>query len=144
MKKKILTILIAIAVGAILAFPTLSMAFKENIKKENMYVLQLGVFKNYANALEKKESVKGSMIYQNKGLYYVLAGLSKEETGLYKIEKYLQTDNISYYKKQMPISYYPNNLEKYNLLLKKASDEETIKSLNDKVLKEVVKSELQN
>ena len=69
-----------------------------------MYVLQLGVFKNYANALEKKESVKGSMIYQNKELYYVLAGLSKEETGLYKIEKYLQTDNISYYKKQMPIS----------------------------------------
>ena len=83
MKKKILTILMAIAVGAILALPTLSMAFKENIKKENMYVLQLGVFKNYANALEKKESVKGSMIYQNKGLYYVLAGLSKEETGLY-------------------------------------------------------------
>ena len=126
MKKKILTILMAIAVGAILALPTLSMAFKENIKKENMYVLQLGVFKNYANALEKKESVKGSMIYQNKGLYYVLAGLSKEETGLYKI------------------SYYPNNLEKYNLLLQKASDEETIKSLNEKVLKEVVKSEFQN
>ena len=144
MKKKILIILMAIAVGAILALPTLSMAFKENIKKENMYVLQLGVFKNYANALEKKESVKGSMIYQNKELYYVLAGLSKEETGLYKIEKYLQTDNISYYKKQMPISYYPNNLEKYNLLLKKASDEETIKSLNEKVLKEVVKSEFQN
>ena len=61
-----------------------------------------------------------------------------------EIEKYLQTDNISYYKKQMPISYYPNNLEKYNLLLKKASDEETIKSLNEKVLKEVVKSEFQN
>lgn len=142
MKKKILIILMAIAVGAILALPTLSMTSKDGSKKENMFVLQLGIFKNYDNAFEKKQSVKGSIIYQNKDVYYVLAGVSKEETNLYKIEEYLQNENISYYKKQMIISYDPDNLEKYNLLLQKTSDVETIKTLNEKVLKEVVKNEL--
>ena len=142
MKKKILIILIAIAVGAVLALPTLSMASKESSKKENMFVLQLGIFKNYDNAFEKKQSVKGSIIYQNKDVYYVLAGVSKEETGLYKIEEYLKKENISYYKKQMTICYDADNLEKYNLLLQKTNDEETIKTLNEKVLKEVVKNEL--
>ena len=142
MKKKILIILIAIAVGAVLALPTLSMASKESSKKENMFVLQLGIFKNYDNAFEKKQSVKGSIIYQNKDVYYVLAGVSKEETGLYKIEEYLKKENISYYKKQMTICYDADNLVKYNLLLQKTNDEETIKTLNEKVLKEVVKNEL--
>lgn len=142
MKKKILIILIAIAVGAVLALPTLSMSSKENSKKENMFVLQLGIFKNYDNAFEKKQSVKGSIIYQNKDVYYVLAGVSKEETSFYKIEEYLQNENISYYKKQMIISYDPDNFEKYNLLLQKTSDVEIIKTLNEKVLKEVVKNEL--
>ena len=142
MKKKILIILMAIAVGAILALPTLSMSLKDSSKKENMFVLQLGIFKNYDNAFEKKQSVKGSIIYQNKDVYYVLAGVSKEETGLYKIEEYLKKENISYYKKQMTISYDADNLEKYNLLLQKTSDVETIKTLNEKVLKEVVKNEL--
>ena len=123
MKKKILIILIAIAVGAVLALPTLSMSSKENSKKENMFVLQLGIFKNY-------------------DIYYVLAGVSKEETSFYKIEEYLQNENISYYKKQMIISYDPDNFEKYNLLLQKTSDVEIIKTLNEKVLKEVVKNEL--
>lgn len=142
MKKKILIILMAIAVGAVLALPTLSMASKDSSKKENMFVLQLGIFKNYDNAFEKKQSVKGSIIYQNKDVYYVLAGISKEETSLYKIEEYLKKENISYYKKQMIISYDADNLEKYNLLLQKTSDVETIKTLNEKVLKEVVKNEL--
>mgnify|MGYP004634031775 FL=1 len=142
MKKKILIILIAIVVGAVLALPTLSMSSKDSSKKENMFVLQLGIFKNYDNAFEKKQSVKGSIIYQNKDVYYVLAGVSKEETGLYKIEEYLKKENISYYKKQMTISYDADNLEKYNLLLQKTSDVETIKTLNEKVLKEVVKNEL--
>uniref|UniRef100_UPI004027845B hypothetical protein n=1 Tax=Candidatus Ventrenecus sp. TaxID=3085654 RepID=UPI004027845B len=142
MKKKILIILMAIAVGAVLALPTLSMSSKHSSKKENMFVLQLGIFKNYDNAFEKKQSVKGSIIYQNNDVYYVLAGVSKEETGLYKIEEYLKKENISYYKKQMIISYDADNLEKYNLLLQKTSDVETIKTLNEKVLKEVVKNEL--
>lgn len=142
MKKKILIILMAIAVGAVLALPTLSMSSKDSSKKENMFVLQLGIFKNYDNAFEKKQSVKGSIIYQNKDVYYVLAGISKEETSLYKIEEYLKKENISYYKKQMIISYDADNLEKYNLLLQKTSDVETIKTLNEKVLKEVVKNEL--
>lgn len=142
MKKKILIILMAIAVGAILALPTLSMSLKDSSKKENMFVLQLGIFKNYDNAFEKKQSVKGSIIYQNKDVYYVLAGVSKEETGLYKIEEYLKKENISYYKKQMTICYDADNLVKYNLLLQKTNDEETIKTLNEKVLKEVVKNEL--
>lgn len=142
MKKKILIILVAIAVGAVLALPTLSMSSKDSSKKENMFVLQLGIFKNYDNAFEKKQSVKGSIIYQNNDVYYVLAGVSKEETGLYKIEEYLKKENISYYKKQMIISYDADNLEKYNLLLQKTSDVETIKTLNEKVLKEVVKNEL--
>lgn len=142
MKKKILIILMAIAVGAILALPTLSMASKDSSKKENMFILQLGIFKNYDNAFEKKQSVKGSIIYQNKDVYYVLAGVSKEETNLYKIEEYLQNENISYYKKQMIISYDPDNLEKYNLMLQKTNDVEIIKTLNEKVLKEVVKNEL--
>ena len=132
----------AIAVGAVLALPTLSMASKDSSKKENMFVLQLGIFKNYDNAFEKKQSVKGSIIYQNNDVYYVLAGVSKEETGLYKIEEYLKKENISYYKKQMTICYDADNLEKYNLLLQKTNDEETIKTLNEKVLKEVVKNEL--
>ena len=63
-KKKIMIILLAITIGGVLAFFTLSRIERKN-KTENVItltVLQTGVFSDYENAVEQKESMNNAII----------------------------------------------------------------------------------
>lgn len=141
MKKKLMILFLAILVGAILSIPALSLKKGAKITKTNMYVLQLGVYKNYDNALEKKGELEGSVIYKKGDNYYVLAGISKEVENLSFMEECLKTKDIPYYKKQMNILYDEDTYDKYVLLLKKIKDEDSLKKVNEKLLKVVMKDE---
>lgn len=136
-KKKIMIILLAITIGGVLAFFTLSRIEGKN-KTENVItltVLQTGVFSDYENAVEQKESMNNAIILEDNGLYRVIVGASTNESGLSKIEKILESQKIHYYKKELTVLESDSEqFSKYNLLLEKANSEESVLLLNQKIL----------
>ena len=136
-KKKIMIILLAITIGGVLAFFTLSRIERKN-KTENvitLIVLQTGVFSDYENAVEQKESMNNAIILEDNGLYRVIVGASTNESGLSKIEKILESQKIHYYKKEITVLESDSEqFSKYNLLLEKANSEESVLLLNQKIL----------
>lgn len=136
-KKKIMIILLAITIGGVLAFFTLSRIERKN-KTENVItltVLQTGVFSDYENAVEQKESMNNAIILEDNGLYRVIVGASTNESGLSKIEKILESQKIHYYKKELTVLESDSEqFSKYNLLLEKANSEESVLLLNQKIL----------
>lgn len=136
-KKKIIIILLAITIGGVLAFFTLSRIEGKN-KTENVItltVLQTGVFSDYENAVEQKESMNNAIILEDNGLYRVIVGASTNESGLSKIEKILESQKIHYYKKEITVLESDSEqFSKYNLLLEKANSEESVLLLNQKIL----------
>ncbi len=136
-KKKIMIILLAITIGGVLAFFTLSRIERKN-KTENVItltVLQTGVFSDYENAVEQKESMNNAIILEDNGLYRVIVGASTNESGLSKIEKILESQKIHYYKKEITVLESDSEqFSKYNLLLEKANSEESVLLLNQKIL----------
>ncbi len=136
-KKKIMIILLAITIGGVLAFFTLSRIERKN-KTENVItltVLQTGVFSDYENAVEQKESLNNAIILEDNGLYRVIVGASTNESGLSKIEKILESQKIHYYKKEITVLESDSEqFSKYNLLLEKANSEESVLLLNQKIL----------
>ena len=135
-KKKIIIILLAITIGGVLAFFTLSRIERKN-KTENVItltVLQTGVFSDYENAVEQKESLNNAIILEDNGLYRVIVGASTNESGLSKIEKILESQKIHYYKKELTVLESDSEqFSKYNLL-EKANSEESVLLLNQKIL----------
>ena len=136
-KKKIMIILLAITIGGVLAFFTLSRIERKN-KTENVItltVLQTGIFSDYENAVEQKESMNNAIILEDNGLYRVIVGASTNESGLSKIEKILESQKIHYYKKELTVLESDSEqFSKYNLLLEKANSEESVLLLNQKIL----------
>lgn len=140
MKKKLIVVSLAILIGGILAFFTLTKIKVTDGKKEtiSLNVLQTGVFSSYENALEQKGTLTNAVILPKDGYYFVLVGASTNETGLEKIEKALNNKNIHYYKKKMEILEKDKELFlKYNMLLEKAENEETVLLLNKKILEKM-------
>ena len=136
-KKKIIIILLAITIGGVLAFFTLSRIERKN-KTENVItltVLQTGIFSDYENAVEQKESMNNAIILEDNGLYRIIVGASTNESGLSKIEKILESQKIHYYKKELTVLESDSEqFSKYNLLLEKANSEESVLLLNQKIL----------
>ena len=68
-------------------------------------------------------------------MYRVIVGASMNQEGLSKIEKILNTQNIHYYKKELTVLESDTELfSKYNLLLERASSDESVLLLNEKIL----------
>lgn len=133
--KRILIVILAILSGAILSITTLIHAQRE--EKTPLYVLQLGKYSQKENAINKSRGVS-SVILEKDGFYYVLAGLSTDETILKKVENLLIKKGIHYYKTQMNVfSSQLKNLKNYEMLLERSTEEETIVFLNKKMLESV-------
>lgn len=137
--KRILIVILAILSGAILSITTLIHVQRTENKEEEieLYVLQLGKYSQKENALKKTSNVS-SMILEKDGFYYVLAGLSTDETILKKVENLLIKKGICYYKTKMNVfSSQLKNLKNYEMLLERSTEEETIVFLNKKMLESV-------
>ena len=137
MKNKLIVVLLAIFIGGILACFTFSRLETRETTEDyiTLTVLQTGVFSEYENALEQKESLENAIILQDNGMYRVIVGASMNQEGLSKIEKILNTQNIHYYKKELTVLESDTELfSKYNLLLERASSDESVLLLNEKIL----------
>ena len=137
MKKKMFVVLLAIFVGGTLAFFTFSRFEKRKNTEDyiSLTVLQTGVFHDYENALEQKESLEHAIILEDQDMYRVIVGASMNSNGLSKIEKILADQNIHYYKKELTVLESDVELfSKYNLLLEQASSDESVLLLNQKIL----------
>ena len=138
--KKLIPIFLALLIGAILALPVLKIDFQKLEKKEisELYVLQTGVFTSLNNAIEEQKKISNSIIYKDQDQYRVLVGASSSEYGLEKIEHILQEEEIHYYKKKLSITDQNEFLLKYNLMLEKTNDKDSIKLLNQKILEKMM------
>ena len=97
------------------------------------------MYSSYDNALEAKERVENAIIYEDNGLYRVLVGASTTDAGLEKIETIMAKKGISYYKKDLVVKESDQDLLlKYNMMLEKANEEETILLLNARILEKMV------
>lgn len=140
-KKKLLFVCLALVIGAALAFFTLFYLEPTNNEEKilSLKVLQTGVYSSYDNALEAKERVENAIIYEDNGLYRVLVGASTTDAGLEKIETIMTKKGISYYKKDLVVKESGQDLLlKYNMMLEKANEEETILLLNARILEKMV------
>ena len=140
-KKKLLFIFLALAVGATLAFFTLFYLEPANDSKETLAlkVLQTGVYASYENALDAKEKLENAIVYEDNGLYRVLVGASTTDAGLEKVEPIMKKKGINYYKKDLIIEKSDQDLFfKYNMMLEKTNEEEVILLLNTRILEKMV------
>ena len=140
-KKKLLFIFLALAVGATLAFFTLFYLEPANDSKETLAlkVLQTGVYASYKNALDAKEKLENAIVYEDNGLYRVLVGASTTDAGLEKVETIMKKKGINYYKKDLIIEKSDQDLFfKYNMMLEKTNEEGVILLLNTRILEKMV------
>lgn len=138
--KKIIVIFLAFLCGGALGIGTLFFVNKEQktIQESKIYALQIGRFLNLENAFKKQKELPSSIVVQDDDSYLVLAGISLTPNNIEKMESILKERKIPYYKKEMNIDF--ENLEevkRYSILLEKASEEETVLFLNQKLLESV-------
>ncbi len=138
MKKKIIICFLAILTGFLLAFPVLFYKIPRKEDSISFYVLQVGVYEDYQNALEKKEQFMDAVIYPDDNYYRVLVGASTTKENLEKIKISLEEQNIEYYEKELKlVSDEKESFSSYNLLLDKAKEKEIILLLNQKILEKM-------
>ncbi len=140
-KKKLIFILLALAIGATLAFFTLFYLKPDEIVKQKLQlkVLQIGVYSSYENALDAKEKLENAVIYEDQGFYRVLVGASTSDEGLEKVEEIMKKKGLNYYKKDLWIEKNNQDLfKKYNMMLEKTEEEEVILLLNSRILEKMV------
>ena len=141
MKKNLIFAALSVFVGAVLSFCVL-FSLKQNEEEDYgtllVNVLQTGVYSSYENALNAAQNFEPSIIYPQEGKYLVLVGASTTLTGLEKVESVLKNKGIHYYKKDLLIDEKEKSLFlKYNMLLEKATEEETILLLNGRILEKM-------
>ena len=139
MKKTVITILLALALGSAFGI----YMFKDNEDKlekvitfsDNVTLFQLGVFSNYENAKKLKEDKKGIIIV-DKDRYRVIKGILKNEESIDKYSNYLDTANETYYLKKTKIDneQFITYLEEVEVLLNKTNDLEVIDKLINQIL----------
>ncbi len=140
-KKKLIFIFLALAIGATLAFFTLFYLKPDEIVKQKLQlkVLQIGVYSSYENALDAKEKLENAVIYEDEGFYRVLVGASTSDEGLEKVEEIMKKKGLNYYKKDLWIEKSNQDLfKKYNMMLEKTEEEEVILLLNSRILEKMV------
>ena len=72
--------------------------FKE--KSYSVAIYQLGVYKNYDNALRKAQDSKGAIIISNEDNYQVIGAMAYSKTSKEKLANLLKNEKVDYYIKE--------------------------------------------
>ena len=137
MKKKLKLLFLAILLGLGLSYITYK---KFEISESTIKVLayQVGVYKEYENALTKAKSLKGSIILKKQDNYQVIAAISKNNSNTKKIEEMLNEENVSFYKKELSLNKDAlEPLDYYELAMEQVENKDTLSLLNQKLLEEI-------
>ena len=134
MKKKLISILLAFILGGTMAIITY---YKINLKsKNNAYIYQLGIYKDYNNALNKANLSNGALIAKKDDMYQVIGAISLNEEA--KAEKVLDEKQLDYYKKEVKLDdNLIKTISEYELLIDKTEDLDLLTKLNNDLLKEL-------
>ena len=137
MKKKLLSLFIAIFLGGAMAYIT----YKKFMSYENLTTIdayQTGIYNNYSNALANAEKLNGSIIINDNNQFLVIAAVAPSTTSKEKIEYLLQNENIDYYQKQLSLkTNLKKDLSYYEQALNQTNDLDTLKQLNQKLLEKL-------
>ena len=134
MKKKFYLIIFAIFLGGVMAFITIN-KFSFNQKTFIVSIYQLGVYKNYDNALAKARNAKGAIIVNNDDTYQVIGAIASSKTSKDKISLLLKNENLDYYEKEINLdAESKKTIDEYELLINKTDDLEVLKKLNEQLL----------
>ena len=110
--------------------------FKE--KSYSVAIYQLGVYKNYDNALRKAQDSKGAIIISNEDNYQVIGAMAYSKTSKEKLANLLKNEKVDYYIKELSINEdAKNQILEYELLINKTDDLEVLKKLNEDLLKSI-------
>ena len=138
MKKYIITILIAIIIGACLGIYSFNKFKEDNVKtvfsfnKNQAYAFQIGVFDTFENAEKLAEKYGGLVILDNEK-YRVYIAISNDTINLLKT--YYDEKKIAYYIRTIDVNEeFVNKLNDYETLLKSIKKEEY-----DSVIKNILK-----
>ena len=138
MKKKIMTIILAIILGGSMALITLK-KFNFKDKTYTVSIYQLGVYKNYDNALKKAQDAKGAIIISKYDNYQVIGAIASSPDSKDKLATLLKKEKLDYYLKQLDLNEESKKtIDKYELLINKTDDLEVIKKLNEELLKNIL------
>ncbi len=135
MKKKLKIIFLALILGGCFALITL---LKFSSFKSVPQLYQLGVYKNLDNAEKMADELPGAIILKNEDTYQVIGAIARSQVSKEKIENLLSKENLNYYKK--PINLTSDELQMvddYELMIEKVSDYDTLKLLNEQLLKKL-------
>lgn len=141
MKKYLKILIVASLLGGILAFLFFKDLNKEVIaittKDNNIYIFQVGVFKNLDNANNFTNNFTTSLIYQDEEYYRVIVGIASNNKNKEKLEKYFEEKKINYYIKQKRVDKnYLKDIKEYEDVLIKTDKDEVIENVNSSILKE--------
>ena len=137
---------IKIIIGAILIGSMLAFLFYRDINSEvvalttkeyTVNLFQVGVFKDYDNALNYQNKYSPAIIYEdNNGYYRVIIGLAYHEENKVKLESFFTTLGINYYIKEIKMNEeFTEMLENYETILIKTDKKDVIDNLNSSMLK---------
>ncbi len=136
MKKKLIFIVTAILLGGAMAYISYNKLNK--IKTTNATAYQIGLFKNYDNALKKAKTSGGALIIKKGDDYQVIGSIRSSEKAKEQLEQYYKNQNISYYKKNITLDEEEKELlNNYELFLNQTTDPDILKKLNEKLLQEL-------
>ena len=136
MKKYLLTIIISLLVGFLLSFYMLKEYESIDIipvfnTKETAYLVQQGVYSSMESMQENTSHLTDYIYSVIDNMYYVYIGISLESDNVEKIQEYYKNKDINTIIKTTTISDNDliNSLKQYDMVLKEASEEETIKEI---------------
>ena len=101
MKKYLKILVFSLLIGIVLAYFFYRDINKEvraiSKKEEVLTLFQVGVFKDYSNALEYSNTFSSSTIYPDNDYYRVIIAISYHEEVKTKLEIYYTNKEINYY-----------------------------------------------
>lgn len=107
---------------------------KEN-NKQDIYLLQYGVYSSEENMINNTKDLKNYFYYKVSNQYHVLIGITKKENLRSKIvESYGIKDNIYMKRVEIKNQEFLNLLDQYDKLVETTTDKDTILSSQKQIL----------
>ena len=141
MKKVLITIVLAVLVGAAFAFylfKNIEQSVAKTIDEKEATAFQTGVFSKYDNAVKASKQFKSSIIVQDDNYYRVFIAMFHDEEIINKMKNHFEGTNY-YLKKITTTDEFLTKLSKYETLIK-TSKINNYDEVNQSILNEYIKS----
>ena len=113
--------------------------FNFKAKTYSVAIYQLGIFKNYDNALKKAQDAKGAIIISKDDNYQVIGAIASSKESQDKLANLLKNEQLDYYLKEIDLNEESKKtIDEYELLINKTDDLEVLKKLNEELLKSIL------